>query len=68
MYCCEKCGKKLIKRKTNGTWVFKFGKRNDEAVVYMEIVGSIRMRCTRTSCSHINVLNFFPNIDTEGKK
>lgn len=66
-YCCEKCGKKLIERKPNGMWVFKFGKTKDEygeftgkSPVYMEIYGSLQMRCIRRECNHMNVLNFFP--------
>jgi len=59
---CEKCGKKLLSRLPNGIWVFKFGKREgSEPVVDMEIMGSLRMKCTRRSCRHPNILHFFPN-------
>lgn len=59
---CEKCGKKLLSRSPNGIWQFKFGRREDsEPVVDMEIHGSIRMRCIKRSCRHINILNYFPD-------
>lgn len=59
---CEKCGKKLLSRLPNGLWQFRFGKRdNSDPVVDMEIQGSIRMKCMRRSCDHINILNYFPN-------
>jgi len=72
---CEKCGKKLIERKPNGTWSFVFGKPRKEddkfdveaePAVRMKIHGSIKMRCLRRSCrrkhpTHWNTLNFFPN-------
>jgi hypothetical protein len=72
---CEKCGKKIIERKPNGTWSFVFGKprkedekfdADAEPAVRMKIHGSIKMRCLRRSCrkkypKHWNTLNFFPN-------
>jgi len=59
---CEKCGKKLIERKPNGLWVFKFGARgNSQPIVEMEIHGSIKMKCLKKSCRHENILTFFPN-------
>lgn len=61
---CEKCGKKLIERKANGIWVFKFGKNGNESLVNMEICGSIKMMCLRRSCRHMNVLHFFPQCDS----
>lgn len=61
---CEKCGKKLIERKSNGIWVFKFGKNGDQPLVNLEICGSIKMVCLRRSCRHMNVLHFFPQYDT----
>jgi uncharacterized metal-binding protein YceD (DUF177 family) len=63
MYCCEKCGKKLIDRKENGVFEFKFGKKKGKHVVHIQIQGSIRMQCLRSSCKHINTFNFFPNVD-----
>lgn len=59
---CEKCGKKLLTRLPNGLWQFKFGKRegSSEPVVDMEIHGSLRMKCTRRTCKHVNVLHYFP--------
>lgn len=60
-FLCEKCGKRLIQRRNDGLWVFMFGKREGEPPpVYMEIYGSIRMKCLRRSCSHVNVLSYFP--------
>lgn len=62
---CEKCGKKLLRRKPNGIFVFRFGKRNGgkSSVVHMEILGSIKMRCLRpeNECGHMNIINFFPD-------
>ena len=59
--CCENCGKKLLKRKPNGVFVFKFGRNSkQEDVVSLEIFGSIRMKCFRENCKHINVINLFP--------
>lgn len=62
---CTKCHKKLLERDPNGTWIFKFGKREgSEPVVDMEIHGSLKMRCTRRSCRHVNVLHYFPSIQS----
>jgi len=59
---CEKCGKKLIQRKENGIFLFRFGKSSSqESFVEMEIMGSVRMKCFRRGCGFMNVLNFFPN-------
>lgn len=60
---CEKCGKRLLVRKDNGLWVFEFGRygSKQESVVEMEIHGSIRMKCIKKSCRHLNVFDFFPN-------
>ncbi len=61
---CEKCGKKLIERLPNGLWRFKFGKREGGfPVVDMTIQGSVQMKCIKRTCSHINVLNYFPPFD-----
>lgn len=59
---CEKCGKKLIERDKNGIWKFRFGKRGEksEPVVDMQIYGSLKMKCLRRGCDHVNILNFFP--------
>lgn len=65
---CEKCGKKLIERKPNGIWVFKFGAKNKtEPVVEIEICGSLKMKCLKKTCRHENVLNFFPNLKVDTK-
>lgn len=62
---CERCGKKLLRRKPNGIFVFKFGKRKGgkSCVVDMEILGSIKMKCLRPDlhCGHINIINFLPD-------
>ena len=65
-YTCSKCGKKLIGRKANGTFVFLFATNQSPPLVHIEIFGSIRMRCLRRSCrknnpSHWNVFTFFPD-------
>ena len=66
---CEVCGKRLIERLPNGLFRFRFGKKNekDGSPVDMEIHGSLRMKCLRRSCGHINVLNYFP-IPIEGNE
>lgn len=60
---CEKCGKKLLERKPNGIWHFKFGRKpgKTEPVVDILIYGSLKFKCTRDSCRFVNVLNFFPD-------
>lgn len=59
---CENCGKKLIKRKPNGIFVFKFGRNKDKTrcLVDIEIFGSIKIKCFREECGYENVINFFP--------
>jgi len=67
---CEKCNKPLIERLPNGLWCFKFGrhkrKLKGEKVesmwnpVFMLIHGSLKIRCFRDDCLHINILNYFP--------
>jgi len=58
---CEKCGKKLLRRKPNGVFTFKFGRNSKkENVIELEIFGSIRMKCFREDCQYVNVINFFP--------
>jgi hypothetical protein len=58
---CEECGKRLIERKSDGMWVFAFGKtaKADEPAVEMFIYGAIKIRCFRKSCGHWNILNHF---------
>ena len=64
--CCEKCGKKLIERKSNGLWYFKFGKQRDgKFAVNLEVHGSLKLTCLRKSCQHVNTLNYFPPDFTE---
>ena len=62
-FCCEKCGKKLLRRKANGVFVFKFGRHKKEGgdVVHIEIFGSIKIKCFRENCQHVNTIDFFPN-------
>jgi len=62
--CCEKCGKKLLKRRPNGLFIFKFGRDTRDGqeanIVEMEIHGNLRMKCLRKSCKATNTINFFP--------
>jgi hypothetical protein len=68
---CEKCGKKLIERKSNGLWYFLFGKRFDKdgiegpPPVEIYVQGSLRMRCLRRTCGHWNYLHYFPSFMPE---
>ena len=66
---CEKCGKKLLERKSNGNFSFRFGSRpGSPPVVEMEIQGSIRMTCIRRSCRAENTFTFFPpSFEVENK-
>lgn len=60
---CEKCGKKLIKRLTNGQWHFVFGRDPDlpgDPPVELYIFGSLKMKCIRRSCRHWNIFNHLP--------
>jgi len=65
---CEKCQKRLIERKPNGIWRFKFGFQRAidgdvisfDPVINMHIYGSIKMRCFRKDCRHWNILNHVP--------
>ena len=58
---CQQCGKKLLQRKQNGIFIFRFGRSSSqESFVEMEIMGSVRMKCFRRGCGSINVVNFFP--------
>lgn len=54
---CEKCGKRLIERK-NHIWHFTFGKSKDsvDAPVDLFIIGTVKIKCTRKTCNHWNVL------------
>lgn len=59
---CEICGKKLLQRLPNGLWQFRFGSDyNGGPLIDMQVVGSIKMKCIRRECGHINTLNYFPN-------
>lgn len=59
---CEGCGKKLIERKPNGVWRFRFGsvKGSNEPAIDIEIQGSVKIKCFRKNCRAVNVLNYFP--------
>ena len=61
---CEKCKKKLIERREDGLFVFKFGKSSESNRIPVEIYiyGSVKMRCIRGTCGHINVFNYFPPV------
>lgn len=69
---CEKCGKKLIERLSNGLWYFVFGKRRKQngefasrCPVNMIIHGSLLMQCisSENGCGHWNTLNYLPNLN-----
>lgn len=63
--CCEKCGKKLIERKSNGIFHFMFGKPGEGssvAPVEMLIQGNVKIRCLRRNCGHWQILSYLPNI------
>ena len=60
---CEKCGKKLIERQSNGLYHFVFGRNPSEPgnpPVDILIHGNLKIKCLRRNCNHINTLNFFP--------
>lgn len=63
---CEKCGKRLLERLSNGLFKFMFGKQKDSDLpppVELYIHGSIKMRCW--ACSHFTIFDYFPkNITT----
>jgi len=73
-YTCSICGKKLIRRKHNGLWVFRFGRGGDFTPVEMLIFGHIKMRCIRRRCrkenpDHWNEFTLFPkSVKTIGQK
>ena len=64
---CDKCGKKIIERLSNGLFYFVFGKRKDKDGNFLEfspvelfIHGSLKIRCLSRTCGHWNILNYFP--------
>jgi hypothetical protein len=62
---CTKCGKRLIERRSDGLWIFRFGKHvegSDDMPVEMYIFGSIRLKCLRKTCNHWNNLATFPEV------
>lgn len=64
---CEHCGKRMMQRKYNGLFYFRFGRMNvtdsdiKDPMIEMEVIGSIRIRCWHRECRKWNVFNFFPN-------
>jgi hypothetical protein len=70
------CQKKLIERLPNGLWRFAFGRQKKEVdelgepipfdkelyepAVVLLIRGSLKMKCLRKTCSHEQILPFFP--------
>lgn len=64
-YTCEMCGGKLIERLPNGVWKFRFGKQPGmkTPAVDIEIYGSLRIKCWRRYCQHVNTLTYFPGQD-----
>jgi len=61
---CEICGKRLIERKENGLYYFRFGQTSGENLIPVEIyvIGSIKIKCIRKSCNHWNEINHFPEV------
>jgi len=60
---CERCGKKLIKRLSNGLWHFKFGRDMNgygNPPVDILIHGNLQIKCLNRDCGHINTLNYYP--------
>lgn len=64
---CAKCNKKLIERRGDGLFVFKFGKNNESNRIPVEIYiyGSVKMLCIRGTCRHVNIFNYFPPVINE---
>lgn len=58
---CEKCGKRLLEKHTDGMLTFCFGKNENTSIapVEMNVYGSIEIKCIRKSCNHWNVFNHF---------
>lgn len=74
LYKCSQCKRPIIERMPNGIWRFKFGRKkrfkNDELddkwnPVLIYIHGSVKIRCFRSDCGHINIFNYFPSVDGE---
>lgn len=53
---CEKCGKRLIEKRSDGLLYFKFGKSFSGTPVEILIQGPIRMKCLRRRCNYWNVI------------
>lgn len=61
---CNKCGKKLVERQSNGMFKFLFGARpGSDAVVDLTIQGNLKMKCIRRSCRAINIINALPFVE-----
>lgn len=67
---CEKCNKKLIERRPDGSFYFCFGRAPVFGIPYTPVeikgFGNIQMKCLRKSCNHWNNLNFIPEVETDG--
>lgn len=72
-FSCSLCAKRLIGRRSNGTFVFLFGGGETiSPLVHIEVFGQIRMKCLRRTCrkahpDHWNVFTFFPESFTIAK-
>lgn len=66
---CEKCGKRIIERLSNGLFVFEFGRKlkadgtfEEYAPVEIQIHGSVKIKCLSRLCNHWNIFHYFPNV------
>lgn len=63
--CCQKCGKRLVKKLPNGAFQFVFGKVDPGKEggvgppVQIYIHGAFRIKCLRRSCGLWNTLTPF---------
>lgn len=54
---CGKCGKKIIKRLSDGRLEFKFGRCiSGGVVVYMAVSGIVEINCLRANCNHLTTV------------
>lgn len=54
---CKRCGRKILKKLADGSFEFRYGRRNDKHVVQISVVGKIEIKCFRNDCNYINVFN-----------
>jgi hypothetical protein len=52
---CEKCGKKILKKLSDGKFEFKFGRRIGCPVVNIVLEGTVFINCLREKCGHTNI-------------